>query len=64
MEGIVVFKSHSKRSSTVHLTINKLNYETGELFAQLSSSGVSAVKSVKFRKKHDYIRVLIPGVST
>lgn len=49
------FKPHSERSSTVHLTINMPKYETGELFAQLSSSGVSAAKSVKFRKKCEYI---------
>ena len=35
----------------MHLKINLSKYEMGELFAQLSSSGVSAEKSVKFRKK-------------
>ena len=38
----------------MHLTVNMHKYETSELFAQLSSFGVSAAKLVKFKKKYIY----------
>jgi hypothetical protein len=53
MEGIVFFKSHSKRSSTVHLKINIPKYETRELLDQIPSSGLSAAVLVKLKKRQN-----------